>query len=70
MAVVRILAAPVGGVVALALLFPFAGADTLPPVCYSVFGYSVPCGAQLSLAVAVVTTVVVAVALLLARRRS
>lgn len=27
------------GLVAFLLLFPFSGADTNPPVCYSVFGY-------------------------------
>ena len=31
------------GLVVLVLLFPASGVDTLPPECFSVFGYTVPC---------------------------
>lgn len=34
----------VAGLVVFVLLFPYAGADTDPPECWSVFGYVVPCG--------------------------
>lgn len=61
------------GLVTFLLLFPFSGADTNPPVCYSVFGYVVPCDAEGSVAVgvgtALVLTVVVMVTLAVRRRR-
>ncbi len=40
-----IVIALVAGFVALLLLFPASGVDTLPPECYSMFGYVVPCDA-------------------------
>lgn len=60
------------GLVAFLLLFPFSGADTNPPVCYSVFGYVVPCDARSSVAVGAGTALVltvVAMATLAGQRR-
>lgn len=37
-------AAAVAAITAFVLLLPYSGDDTLPPECYSVFGYVVPCG--------------------------
>ncbi len=42
----------VAGFVALLLLFPASGVDTLPPECYSMFGYVVPCDAWVAWATA------------------
>lgn len=62
-AVVSGVAALTVGLLVMLLLYPGSGIDTLPPVCYSAFGYEVPCGRELSvsgaLAAAVVTTVLV-----------
>lgn len=33
----------VPGIVVIALLLPVGGVDTLPPRCWSAFGYDVPC---------------------------
>lgn len=49
----------------LMLLFPTGGIDTDPPQCFSTFGYTVPCGAELSF----VSGLVVAVVLNFALRR-
>lgn len=57
------------GVVVLVLLFPFSGVDTNPPQCLSLFGYSVPCGTGLSLAVGVATAGMVGLSLWLKSRR-
>lgn len=38
------------GLIVLVLLFPASGVDTLPPECYSVFGYAVPCGNGIAVA--------------------
>ena len=38
----------VAGLVVLLALFPASGVDTLPPECYSMFGYVVPCDAWIS----------------------
>lgn len=59
----------VAGVVVLVLLFPFSGVDTIPPQCLSLFGYSVPCGTGLSLAVGAATAGVAGMALWLRGRR-
>lgn len=50
------------GLMAVLLLFPFSGADTNPPVCYSVFDYVVPCDARGSVAVGAGTALVLLVA--------
>jgi hypothetical protein len=38
------------GLIVLVLLFPASGVDTLPPECYSVFGYTVACGGEVAVA--------------------
>ena len=43
-----IVVALLAGLVALVLLFPGSGTAALPPTCYSVFGYVVPCDAWVS----------------------
>lgn len=38
-----IIVALIAGLLALLLVFPLSGADTLPPDCYSYLFYEVPC---------------------------
>lgn len=49
------------GFAVLVLLAPFSGAASDPPQCYAVLGYRVPCRLGVTVAAAVVTTVVLAV---------
>ena len=49
------------GLLVLLLLYPGPGVDTLPPVCYSAFGYEVPCGWELSVGGALVAALVATV---------
>jgi hypothetical protein len=53
----------------LVLLFPGSGVDTLPPECYSVFGYTVPCDPRVAVAAGVTTVAVVGLLLWIAGRR-
>lgn len=46
----RIAIVALAGLVVLVLLFPASGVDTLPPECYAVFGYPVPCGDGIAVA--------------------
>jgi len=55
---VVVLSAAAGGVLVFLLLLPTSGIDTDPPECYSIFGYVVPCGAGLSLGLALAGLVV------------
>lgn len=67
--VVALSAAAVGILIVL-LLFPASGIDRNPPECYSTFGYVVPCGAGLSVGLALAGAVVAgAVVYVLMRRR-
>ena len=61
--VFRIAVPLIAGLVVLVLLAPASGVDTLPPQCWSVFGYGVPCGSGLSLAAGGATAGVVGLAL-------
>jgi hypothetical protein len=61
-------AVAVAGLVLL-LLFPASGIDRLPPECYSVFGYVVPCGVGLSLVLALAGAVAGGAVAYLAVRR-
>ena len=64
------LAVPIlAGLVVLVLLAPASGVAALPPQCWSVFGYGVPCGSGLSLAAGAATAGVVGLALWLNGRR-
>lgn len=56
------------GLVVLVLLFPASGVDTLPPECYSVFGYTVPCGGGVAVAAGTATAAVVGLLLWAAGR--
>jgi len=60
----------VAGFAVLLLLFPASGIDPLPPVCYSMFGYVVPCGAWVAWAAGAATTGVVGLALWTYDRRN
>jgi hypothetical protein len=44
----KVAIAVLAGLVVLVLLFPASGLDSSPPVCYSVLGYTVPCGGGLA----------------------
>lgn len=57
------------GLLVLVLLAPASGADTLPPKCWGMLGYSVPCGSALSLAAGAVTAGIVGLALWFNSRR-
>lgn len=61
--------AVVAGLVVLVLLFPASGIEPQPPVCYSVFGYVVPCEAWFAWLAGVATAVLIGLALRLAHRR-
>ncbi len=66
------LGAAAAGFLAFVLLFPASGVDPVPPKCFSMFGYSVPCGAGLSFSVGLGVALVAGVGLaaLENRRRS
>ena len=61
--VATVAVALVAGVVVLLLLFPSSGVVPIPPQCFSLFGYSVPCDAGAA------TAAVVGLALWLKSRR-
>ena len=67
--VVRIAVSLLAGLVVLVLLFPASGIVPIPPVCFSVFGYSVPCGGGLAVAAGAATAAGVGLALWLNSRR-
>ena len=64
-----IVIALVAGVVALVLMFPTHGVDTLPPQCFAVIGYTVPCEAWVAWVVAAAVAGVVGIGLSLRDRR-
>lgn len=66
---IRIAVSILAGLVVMVLLAPASGVDTLPPQCWSVLGYGVPCGSWLSLAAGAATAGVVGLALWLNGRR-
>lgn len=47
-----IVIALLAGLAVLLLLFPASGIEPIPPVCYSMFGYVVPCDAWVAWAAA------------------
>lgn len=65
--VAKVALAMLAGLVVLVLLFPASGIDPLPPQCFSVFGYTVPCEPGASLAAAAATAALVGVLLWLRR---
>ena len=68
----RLAIALLAGFAVLVLLFPASGIDPIPPQCFSVFGYNVPCEARPwpAIAVGAATTAVVWLVLGLMDRRS
>ncbi len=67
--VARFAVALIAGLVVFVLLIPAGGVDTLPPQCWSVFGYGVPCSGGVSVAAGAATTAVIGVTLWLNGRR-
>jgi hypothetical protein len=57
----KVAIAVLAGLVVLVLLFPVSGVDTQPPECYSVFGYSVPCGDGVAVAAGAAVAAVIGV---------
>lgn len=66
---VRLAAPLIAGLVVFVVLAPAGGVDPHPQQCWSVFDYSVPCGAALSSAAGAVTAGIVGLALWLNGRR-
>ena len=66
---VKVTLALLAGLVVLVLLFPASGVDPLPPRCFSVLGYSVPCDAWVSWAAGAATAGVVGLLLWLKSRQ-
>lgn len=64
----KVAIAVVAGLVALVLLFPGSGIARIPPECYSVFGYNVPCEAGWALVAGAATAGVVGLVLWIAGR--
>jgi hypothetical protein len=64
----KVAIAVLAGLVVLVLLFPASGVDTLPTECYSVFGYTVPCGGGLAVAAGTATAAVTGILLWIAGR--
>ena len=67
--VLKIVAPLLAGLVAYLLLAPVHQADTLPPQCFSLVGYGVPCGGELAIAAGTATAAVVGLALWLRDHR-
>lgn len=66
----KIAVALLAGLVVLVLLFPGSGTSTLPPECYSAFGYTVPCGGGLANAAGAAMAGLVGLLLWIIGRRS
>ena len=67
--VTKVAVAMLAGVIVLVLLYPASGVDPLPPRCFSVFGYSVPCDAWVSWAAGAATAGIAGLLLRLKGRR-
>lgn len=66
-AVLAVLAV-LAGLVVLVLLVPAHSVDTIPPQCFAVIGYGVPCDDTLARAASIATAVAVGVGLWMRRR--
>ena len=64
----KVAIAVLAGLVVLVLLFPASGVDTLPPECYSVLGYTVPCGGGVAVAAGTAMAAVIGLLLWIAGR--
>lgn len=56
---VRLLVALAVGLVAASLVYPWSGADSDPPQCLSVYGYTAPCHAGYAVLAALVGVAIV-----------
>jgi hypothetical protein len=66
----KVAAALLAGLIGLLLLFPASGIDPIPPQCFSIFNYNVPCeGWMAPLAAAATAATVYLVVRLRDRRR-
>jgi hypothetical protein len=54
-----VIAGVVTGILVVFLLLPASGIDTNPPVCYSTFDYTVPCGSGLAFGAALIVGLIV-----------
>ncbi len=66
----KVSVALLAGLIALLLLFPASGIQPIPPQCFSIFTYSVPCEDWVAPAAAAATGALAYLALLLKDRRS
>lgn len=66
----KVAMALLAGIAVLVLLLPASGIEPQPPVCYSVFGYTVPCDAGWTLAAGAATAGVVGWLLWITGRRT
>jgi len=57
--ILAVLAGLGSGLLVVLLLLPAGGNDTNPPVCYSTFGYTVPCGSGLAFGTALLVGLIV-----------
>ena len=69
MTAIKVTVSLIAGVVVFLLLVPTGGIDPIPPVCWGVFGYEVPCDSRLALASGVATAAAVGLAFSLVGRR-
>lgn len=65
----KVAVALLAGLAVLVLLFPSSGIDIVPPLCFSAFGYTVPCEVWPAVAAGAETAAVVGLALWLKDRR-
>jgi hypothetical protein len=65
----KVALALLAGLIVLVLLFPASGVDPIPPRCFSVLGYSVPCGGGLAVTAGAASAAAVGLALWLKGRR-
>lgn len=70
MMVAKVAVALLAGLVVLVLLFPASGIEPIPPECFSVFRYTVPCQGGVAIVAGAATAAVVGSLLWLKRRRS
>lgn len=68
-ALAKFVIALLAGLVVLVLLFPASGVMPLPPQCFSVFGYSVPCESGVAVAAGLGIAGIVGLLLWIAGRR-
>ena len=65
----KVAATIVAGLIVLLLLFPASGIDPIPPQCFSILDYNVPCEGWVAPLAAVATTAAVYLLIWLRNRR-